>query len=74
LLILVLYHLLHSNSGARTFFREFTSEKGLRFVLRPPRWGDVDDLLELHNGLIEEEAMIGGDSKRTRDQQVDSHA
>jgi len=31
-------------------------------------------LLELHNGLIEEEAMIGGDSKRTRDQQVDSHA
>lgn len=31
-------------------------------------------MLELYNGLIEEEAMIGGDSKRTRDQQVDSHA
>jgi len=31
-------------------------------------------LFELHNELIEEEAMIGGDSKRTRDQQVDSHA
>lgn len=31
-------------------------------------------MLELHNELIEEEAMIGGDSKRTRDQQVDSHA
>ena len=31
-------------------------------------------MLELHNGLIEEEAMIGGDSKRTRYQQVDSHA
>jgi len=31
-------------------------------------------LLELHNELIEEEAMIGGDSKRTRQQQVDSHA
>ena len=31
-------------------------------------------MLELHNELIEEEAMIGGDSKRTRQQQVDSHA
>jgi RimJ/RimL family protein N-acetyltransferase len=49
-------------------------EKGLKVVLRPPKWGDVDDLLELHNELIDEEAMIGGDSKRTRDQQVDSHA
>ena len=28
----------------------------------------------MHNELIEEEAMIGGDSKKTRDQQVDSHA
>lgn len=34
----------------------------------------MDDLFELHNELIEEEAMIGGDSKRTREQQVDSHA
>ena len=31
-------------------------------------------MLELHNELIEEEAMIGGDSKRPRQQQVDSHA
>ena len=31
-------------------------------------------MLELHNELIEDEAMIGGDSKRTRQQQVDSHA
>ncbi len=31
-------------------------------------------MFELYNELIEEEAMIGGDSKRTRDQQVDSHA
>ena len=59
---------------ARTFFTEFTSKKGLKVVLRPPMWGDIDDLFELHNELIEEEAMIGGDSKRTRDQQVDSHA
>ncbi|HUV54581.1 MAG TPA: GNAT family N-acetyltransferase [Candidatus Krumholzibacteriaceae bacterium] len=57
-----------------TFFTDFTSERGLKVVLRPPTWGDIDDLFELHNELIEEEAMIGGDSKRTRDQQVDSHA
>lgn len=60
--------------GARTFFTEFTSKKGLKVVLRSPKWGDIDDLFELYNELIEEEAMIGGDSKRTRDQQVDSHA
>jgi RimJ/RimL family protein N-acetyltransferase len=60
--------------GARTFFTEFTSKKGLKVVLRPPKWGDIDDLFELYNELIEEEAMIGGDSERTRDQQVDSHA
>jgi len=59
---------------ARTFFTEFTSKKGLKVVFRPPMWGDIDDLFELHNELIEEEAMIGGDSKRIRDQQVDSHA
>jgi putative acetyltransferase len=34
----------------------------------------VDDLFELHNELIEEEAMIGSDSKRTREQQVERHA
>lgn len=31
-------------------------------------------MFELYNELIEEEAMIGGDTKRTRQQQVDTHA
>jgi RimJ/RimL family protein N-acetyltransferase len=58
----------------RTFFNEVTSKKGLRVILRPPKWSDIDDLYELYNELVDEEAMIGGDSKRPRDQQVDSHA
>jgi len=55
-------------------FRTFTSSNGAHVVLRGLTWGDLDDLLELHNELIEEEAMIGGDKPMTRDQQVDRHA
>jgi L-amino acid N-acyltransferase YncA len=54
--------------------RTFTSRAGTEVVLRGPRWSDLDDLLELHNELIEEEAMIGDDKAVTRDQQVDRHA
>jgi L-amino acid N-acyltransferase YncA len=55
-------------------FRTFTSRDGTDVVLRGLKWSDLDDLLELHNELIEEEAMIGGDKTLTRDQQVDRHA
>ena len=55
-------------------FRTFTSRDGVHIILRGLRWGDLDDLLVLHNELIEEEAMIGGDKALTRDQQVDRHA
>jgi len=55
-------------------FRTFTSRAGTEVVLRGLKWSDLDDLLELHNELIEEEAMIGGDKALTRDQQVDRHA
>ncbi len=55
-------------------FRTFTSRDGTDVVLRRLKWSDLDDLLELHNELIEEEAMIGGDKTLTRDQQVDRHA
>ncbi|MFH2111482.1 MAG: GNAT family N-acetyltransferase [Candidatus Bathyarchaeota archaeon] len=43
-------------------------------ILRPLKWRDLDDILELINELIEEEAMIGDDKPTTRDQQVDRHA
>jgi phosphinothricin acetyltransferase len=55
-------------------FRTFTLRGGTDVVLRALRWSDLDDLLELHNELIDEEAMIGGDKKMTRDEQVDRHA
>ena len=55
-------------------FRAFTSRDGAHVLLRELRWDDLDDLLELHNELIEEEAMIGGDKPLTRDQQADRHA
>ena len=58
----------------KTTFRTFTSRAGTDAVLRGLKWSDLDDLLELHNELIEEEAMIGGDKALTRDQQVDHHA
>jgi len=58
----------------RSLFRTFSSRDGAHVVLRGLRWGDLDDMLELHNELIEEETMIGGDKPMTRDQQVDRHA
>jgi len=58
----------------KTLFRTFTSGAGTDVVLRRLKWSDLDDLLELHNELIEEEAMIGGDKALTRDQQVDRQA
>jgi L-amino acid N-acyltransferase YncA len=55
-------------------FRSFTSKGGLDVIFRPLEWSDLDDILELINELIEEEAMIGDDKPTTRDQQVDRHA
>lgn len=55
-------------------FRTFKLRDGTDVVLRALRWGDLDDLLELHNELIDEEAMIGGEKKMTRDEQLDRHA
>ena len=55
-------------------FRTFTSRDDAHVVLRSLRWGDLDDLLEQHKELIEEDAMIGGDRTLTRDQQVDRQA
>jgi len=55
-------------------FRTFTSKNGVKIILRPLKWSDLDDILELINELIEEEAMIGDDKPTTRDLQVDHHA
>ena len=55
-------------------FRAFTSKGSVDVILRPLKWSDLDDILDLINELIEEEAMIGDDKPTTRDQQVDRHA
>jgi len=55
-------------------FRTFTLRDGTDVVLRALRWSDLDDLLELHNELIDDEAMIGDDKNMTRDEHIDRHA
>ena len=56
---------------AGTVLRKFKSKGGYNVTLRTPAWRDLDDLLEFINSLVEEDAMIGRDSKVTRDEEVD---
>lgn len=46
---------------------DFAALDGRRVVVRTPRWGDLGDLLELINSLVEEEAEIVVNEKVTRD-------
>lgn len=56
---------------ADTFLRKFTDKRGREVILRTPRWSDLDDMLEFINSLVEEEAMIVVDVKKTRDEEID---
>ena len=56
---------------AGTILREFKASDGRKVVLRTPTWGDLDDMLDFINSLVEEEAMILMETKQTRDQEVD---
>jgi RimJ/RimL family protein N-acetyltransferase len=56
---------------AGTILNKFKSKGGHNVTLRTPSWRDLDDLLEFINSLVEEDAMIGRDSKVTRDEEVD---
>ena len=56
---------------AGTILREFEASDGRRVILRTPTWGDLDDMLEFINSLVEEEAMIAVDTKKTREEEVD---
>jgi len=49
----------------------FSARDGREVILRTPRWEDVDDLLELINSLIEEEADLPFEAKKTREEEVD---
>jgi len=49
----------------------FTGKDGREVVLRPPRWEDLDDLMEYINSLVDEGADIAKDQKVTREQEAD---
>jgi RimJ/RimL family protein N-acetyltransferase len=51
--------------------RKFTDRKGREVTLRTPRWSDLDDMLGFINGLVEEEAMIAVDTKKTREEEIE---
>ena len=54
-----------------TILKQFTDKKGRQVTLRTPRWSDLDDMTHFINSLIEEEAMIAAQEKKTRDQEVE---
>ena len=54
-----------------TVLRKFTDKKGREVTLRTPRWSDLDDMLSMINGLVEEEAMIAFDTKKTRGEEIE---
>ena len=56
---------------AGTILREFEARDGRHVLLRTPTWGDLDDMLDFINSLVEEEAMILMETKQTREQEVD---
>jgi RimJ/RimL family protein N-acetyltransferase len=54
-----------------TVLRKFTDKKGREITLRTPRWSDLDDMLSFINGLVDEEAMIAFDTKKTREEEIE---
>ena len=41
-----------------TFLYIFTAKDGREVTLRTPKWDDLDDMLEIINSPVEEEAMV----------------
>lgn len=57
------------NAGKTT--HHFIAKDGREVLLRPPRWEDLDDLLDFINSLVEEGADILRNQKVTRDEEAD---
>jgi len=49
----------------------FITRSGKEAVLRTPEWGDLDDLLELINALVDEGADIKIEERKTREEEID---
>jgi ribosomal protein S18 acetylase RimI-like enzyme len=57
------------NAGKPT--HHFITKDGREVLLRPPRWEDLDDLLDFINSLVEERAEILRNQKVTKDEEAD---
>ena len=62
---------LKPRSESNEISKRFTSKDGRTVVIRRIRWDDLDDLVELMNSLIEENAYIILNEKVTRDGEAD---
>ncbi|HEX9261156.1 MAG TPA: GNAT family N-acetyltransferase [Candidatus Bathyarchaeia archaeon] len=51
--------------------KNFNAKDGRNVILRTPRWEDLDDLMELINSLVEEEAEILVTQKFTREAEAE---
>ncbi|MEM3695021.1 MAG: GNAT family N-acetyltransferase [Candidatus Bathyarchaeia archaeon] len=51
--------------------KTFSSRDGRRVILRAPRWEDLNDLLELINSLVEEDADILRTEMVSREEEID---
>ena len=49
----------------------FNAKDGREVILRTPKWEDIDDALDFINSLVEEDAMILVNEKKTREQEID---
>jgi RimJ/RimL family protein N-acetyltransferase len=56
---------------AGVLVKTFYAKDGRRVVLRTPKWEDLDDLLELINSLVEEEAEILRTERVSRGEEID---
>lgn len=56
---------------AGEILKKFNAKDGKKVILRTPQWEDVDDLLELINSLVEEQAEIYITQKFTREEEAE---
>jgi putative acetyltransferase len=54
-----------------TILNKFMARDGREVILRAPKWGDLDDMLDFINSLVDEAAMIAANQKQTRESEID---
>ncbi len=54
-----------------TIYRDFVDRKGRPVTLRAPKWSDVDGLLALFNGIVDEGGDILMGTRSTRESELD---